>query len=395
MTQLTIGIVGGGQLARMMDEAATPLGLRVRLLAEGPQTSAALVVPDTTVGDYTDAATLAAFAADVDALTFDHEHVPTDLLAALQDAGTPVRPGPDALLYAQDKAAMRARLTELGAPCPAWRVVADEAELAAFADENGWPVIAKTSRGGYDGKGVWKVEAPADAAAPFAALQHALGPTERDTAEEAPRDDVVIVAEEFVPFTRELSVLIARRPGGQAVAYPVTETVQRDGICHETTTPAPGLDADRAAAIEALGRRIADELGVVGVLAVELMERPNGEVVVNELAMRPHNTGHWSIEGALTSQFENHLRAVADLPLGSTALRAPFAVMTNVLGGSNPDLIGTLPAVLADPDVRVHLYGKGVKPGRKVGHVTVTGADLAAARTSARTAAGLLEGDPA
>ncbi len=395
MTQLTIGIVGGGQLARMMDEAATPLGLRVRLLAEGPQTSAALVVPDTTVGDYTDAATLAAFAADVDALTFDHEHVPTDLLAALQDAGTPVRPGPDALLYAQDKAAMRARLTELGAPCPAWRVVADEAELAAVADEHGWPVIATTSRGGYAGKGVWKVEAPADAAAPFAALQHALGPTERDTAEEAPRDDVVIVAEEFVPFTRELSVLIARRPGGQAVAYPVTETVQRDGICHETTTPAPGLDADRAAAIEALGRRIADELGVVGVLAVELMERPNGEVVVNELAMRPHNTGHWSIEGAVTSQFENHLRAVADLPLGSTALRAPVAVMTNVLGGSNPDLIGTLPAVLADPDVRVHLYGKGVKPGRKVGHVTVVGADLAAARTSARAAAGLLEGDPA
>ena len=395
MTQLTIGIVGGGQLARMMDEAATPLGLRVRLLAEGPQTSAALVVPDTAVGDYTDAATLAAFAADVDAVTFDHEHVPTDLLAALQDAGTAVRPGPDALLYAQDKAAMRARLAELGAPCPAWRVVADEAELAAFADEIGWPVIAKTSRGGYDGKGVWKVDSRADAGAPFAALQHALGPTERDTADEAPRDDVAILAEEFVPFTRELSVLIARRPGGESVVYPVTETVQRDGICHETTTPAPGLDADRAAAIEALGRRIADELGVVGVLAVELMQRPSGEVVVNELAMRPHNTGHWSIEGAVTSQFENHLRAVADLPLGSTALRDEVAVMTNVLGGSNPDLIGTLPTVLADPAVRVHLYGKGVKPGRKVGHVTVTGADLDAARASARAAAAHLEGDRA
>lgn len=395
MTQLSIGIVGGGQLARMMDEAATPLGLHVRLLAEGPQTSAALVVPDTTVGDYTDASTLSRFAEQVEAITFDHEHVPTDLLAALERAGTPVRPGPDALVYAQDKAAMRARLTDLGVPCPAWRVVADEQELAAFAETIGWPVIAKTSRGGYDGKGVWKIASTSQAAAPFQALQQALGPTERDTTGEAPRADVVIVAEEFVPFTRELSVLIARRPGGETVVYPVTETVQRDGICHETTTPAPGLDADRAAAIGALARRIADELGVVGVLAVELMERPDGEVVVNELAMRPHNTGHWSIEGAVTSQFENHLRAVADLPLGSSALRAPVAVMTNVLGGSNPDLIGTLPAVLADPDVRVHLYGKSVKPGRKVGHVTVIGADVAAARTSARRAAGLLEGNRA
>ncbi len=392
MTDLTIGIVGGGQLARMMNEAATPLGLRVRLLAEAPQTAAAQVVPDTTVGDYADAATLSDFAADVTAVTFDHEHVPTGLLAELEASGTPVRPGPTALEFAQDKAAMRARLSALGVPCPAWRVVATPQELADFAAETGWPVIAKTSRGGYDGKGVWKLAGPQEAEAPFAALQHALGPTERDTAADAPAD-AVIVAEEFIPFTRELSVLVARRPGGEAVAYPVTETVQRDGICHETTTPAPGLDAARAAALEALGRRIADELGVVGVLAVELMERPDGEVVVNELAMRPHNTGHWSIEGAVTSQFENHLRAVADLPLGSAALRAPVAVMTNVLGGVNPDLVGSLNRVLADPDVRVHLYGKGVKPGRKVGHITVLGADVDAARRSARAAAAILEGE--
>ena len=392
MTDLTIGIVGGGQLARMMNEAATPLGLRVRLLAEAPQTAAAQVVPDTTVGDYADAATLSDFAADVTAVTFDHEHGPTGLLAALEASGTPVRPGPTALEFAQDKAAMRARLSALGVPCPAWRVVATPQELADFAAETGWPVIAKTSRGGYDGKGVWKLAGPQEAEAPFAALQHALGPTERDTAADAPAD-AVIVAEEFIPFTRELSVLVARRPGGEAVAYPVTETVQRDGICHETTTPAPGLDAARAAALEALGRRIADELGVVGVLAVELMERPDGEVVVNELAMRPHNTGHWSIEGAVTSQFENHLRAVADLPLGSAALRAPVAVMTNVLGGVNPDLVGSLNRVLADPDVRVHLYGKGVKPGRKVGHITVLGADVDAARRSARAAAAILEGE--
>jgi 5-(carboxyamino)imidazole ribonucleotide synthase len=392
VTDLTIGIVGGGQLARMMNEAATPLGLRVRLLAEAPQTAAAQVVPDTTVGDYADAATLSDFAADVTAVTFDHEHVPTGLLAELEASGTPVRPGPTALEFAQDKAAMRARLSALGVPCPAWRVVATPQELADFAAETGWPVIAKTSRGGYDGKGVWKLAGPQEAEAPFAALQHALGPTERDTAADAPAD-AVIVAEEFIPFTRELSVLVARRPGGEAVAYPVTETVQRDGICHETTTPAPGLDAARAAALEALGRRIADELGVVGILAVELMERPDGEIVVNELAMRPHNTGHWSIEGAVTSQFENHLRAVADLPLGSAALRAPVAVMTNVLGGANPDLVGSLNRVLSDPDVRVHLYGKGVKPGRKVGHITVLGADVDAARRSARAAAAILEGE--
>ncbi|MDO5535415.1 MAG: 5-(carboxyamino)imidazole ribonucleotide synthase [Propionibacteriaceae bacterium] len=397
VTDLTIGIVGGGQLARMMNEAATPLGLGVRLLAEAAGTSAAQVVPDAEVGDYTDPATLTAFARGVDALTFDHEHVPTDLLRALADAGVAVRPGPDALLYAQDKAAMRERLTDLGIPAPAWRVTRTPEEFIAFGEEIGWPLIAKTSRGGYDGKGVWKVDGREQAAEPFAALGQALGPTERvaDAAAsggvaEAP--EVVIVAEEFIPFTRELSVLVVRRPGGESVVYPVSESVQREGICHETTTPAPGLDAERAADIASFATRIADELGVVGVLAVELMERPGGEVVVNELAMRPHNTGHWTIEGAITSQFENHLRAVADLPLGSTALTAPVVVMSNVLGGDNPDLVGSLPTVLANPDARVHLYGKSVKPGRKVGHVTVCGTDVATMQEAARAASDHLEG---
>ena len=394
MTDLTIGIVGGGQLARMMNEAATPLGLTVRLLAEADGTSGAQVVPGAQVGDYTDEATLAAFAAGADAITFDHEHVPTDLLHRLQDAGVAVRPGPDALVYAQDKAAMRERLTALGIPAPAWRVTRTPEEFVAFGDEIGWPLIAKTSRGGYDGKGVWKVDGPDGAAEPFAALGRALGPTERvsDAAGSAQDAGVVIVAEEFVPFTREMSVLVVRRPGGESVVYPVSETVQRDGICHETTTPAPGLDPAYAAEIQAFATRIADELGVVGVLAVELMERPNGEVVVNELAMRPHNTGHWTIEGAVTSQFENHLRAVLDLPLGSTAPTAPEVVMSKVLGGSNPDLVGSLPVVLADPDVRVHLYGKSVKPGRKVGHVTVRGTDVAATQDAARAASAHLEG---
>lgn len=393
MTQ-RIGIVGGGQLARMMHAASIGLGLRISLLAEGPDTSAAQVVADVTVGDYTDPATVLAFARGCEAVTFDHEHVPTAILRELEATGVAVRPGPDALVHAQDKAVMRRRLAELDVPCPAWRVVATRDELAAFADEVGWPVIAKTSRGGYDGKGVWKVTGPGDAQAPFDALAGPLGPTERQGA--APIVDggeVVILAEEFVPFVRELSVLVVRRPGGETVAYPVSETVQRDGICHETTTPAPGLDPERAAAIDRLGRRIAQELDVVGVLAVELMERPDGQVVVNELAMRPHNTGHWSIGGAITSQFENHLRAVADLPLGDTSPRTPVVVMSNVLGGSRLDLRSGLADVLAEnPALHVELYGKDVKPGRKVGHVTAYGDDVASVQAAARSASDYLEG---
>lgn len=365
-----IGVVGGGQLARMMQPAAIGLGLRLRLLAEMAGSSAAQVIPDAVVGDYTDPETVATFARGCDVITFDHEHVPTAILHSLEDAGIAVRPGPDALVHAQDKAVMRARLGALGVPFPANEVVPDAAALIAFGDAHGWPVIAKTSRGGYDGKGVWKLAGPAEAAVPFDGL-------------EGLRADAVVIAEEFVDFTRELSVLVARRPGGQAVVYPVSETVQTDGICTATTTPAPGLRADQVRDLKAMALRIAAELGVVGVLAVELMEARDGRIVVNELAMRPHNTGHWSIDGSVTSQFENHLRAVADLPLGSTETLAPVTVMVNVLGGSLGDLVAGLDDVFShDPAVKVHLYGKDVVPGRKVGHVTAMGEDVE--QTSAR-----------
>ena len=378
MTQdRTIGIIGGGQLARRMHQAAIRLGTTVRLLAEGPDVSAAQVIADVTVGDYTDPATVQSFAGGCDVVTFDHEHVPTSILHDLEDAGVAVRPGPAALVHASDKAVMRRRLTALGIPCPAFRVCAARDELVAFGDELGWPVIAKTSRGGYDGKGVWKVESAAGAQVPFDGLA----------------DGVEIVGEEFVAFTRELSALVVRRPGGEAVAYPVSESVQRDGICHETTTPAPGLDAAHTRRIQEFALRVADELGVVGVLAVELMERPDGEAVVNELAMRPHNTGHWTIDGAVTSQFENHLRAVADLPLGDPAVRDGVVVMSNVLGGPRTDLLDALAHVCAeDPGVKVHLYGKDVRPGRKVGHVTVCGDDVAEVQRRARYASDYLEG---
>lgn len=373
-----VGIIGGGQLARMMAEAAAGLGLRLKLLAEGPAVSAAQVVHDVTVGDYTHPGTVKAFAVGCDVITFDHEHVPTDLLHELEDAGLAVRPGPDALVHAQDKVVMRDRLSSFGAPCPIYRVVRDADELRAFGAEIGWPVIAKTSRGGYDGKGVWKLDDPEQADQPF----------------QVERPRAQIIAEEFIAFRRELSALVARSPSGQAVAYPVSESVQRNGICVETTTPAPGLADDRAVAIQQLALDIASHLEVVGVLAVELMERADGAVVVNELAMRPHNTGHWSIDGAHTSQFENHLRAVVDLPLGDPAAREPVTVMANVLGGSVSDLPSALLHCFArDRRLRVQLYGKEVKPGRKVGHVTTYGRELGEVRGRARHAAGYLMGE--
>jgi len=387
-----VGIVGGGQLARMMHQAAIALGVRVRLLAEGPEVSAAQVVHDVVVGDYTDPDVLLGFARECDVITFDHEHVPVDLLRAVEEAGVAVRPGPDALVHAQDKAVMRRRMAALGAPNPVHEVVADQAALVAFGERIGWPVIAKISRGGYDGKGVWKVESPEQATEPFAALAEQATTVDGGTIS---REGVVVVAEEFVDFARELSCVVARSPQGQSVAYPVTETVQTGGICTETTTPAPGLDEEQAAELQQMALRIAAELGVVGLLAVEMMQRRDGSVVVNELAMRPHNTAHWTIDGANTSQFENHLRAVLDLPLGDPGLRAPHVVMANVLGGDEPDLTGALQHCFArDRRLRAHLYGKDVRAGRKVGHVTTYGDDLADVTTRARHAAGYLMGDP-
>lgn len=379
----SVAIAGGGQLARMMQQAAIPLGIDVRLLAEGPDVSAAQVVPRTTVGDYRDLPTLTSFVDGADALTFDHEHVPTRHLDALAEL-VAVRPGPAALVYAQDKALMRERLSALGVACPAFAICENPEDLTAFGEAQGWPVIAKTSRGGYDGKGVWKLDGPAEAGIPFTNL-----------AETSAGERVRIVAEEFIDFSRELSALVVRAPSGQVVAYPVSETRQADGICVETITPAPGLPDDAATALQQMAIRIAGELGVVGVLAVELMQARDGRIVVNELAMRPHNTGHWSIDGARTSQFENHIRAVLDLPLGSPELRDEVVVMANVLGGSEQDLTGALLHVFArDREARVHLYGKEVSPGRKVGHVTCSGTDLTDVRRRAWHAANYLMGDP-
>jgi 5-(carboxyamino)imidazole ribonucleotide synthase len=371
-------VIGGGQLARMMAQPAVALGLPLRLLAEGEGVSAAQVIPDHLVGDYRDLDTLRAVTRGCDVVTFDHEHVPTEHLHALEAAGVAVRPGPGALVHAQDKAVMRARLAELGVPCPRNAVVGSLADVEDF----GFPCVLKTTRGGYDGKGVWFVRSVADCEEAFRAAEET---------------EVRLLAEELVDFRRELSALVARSPSGQAAAYPVVASLQEDGICKEVVAPAPDLDPDLATEAQQVALRIAGALDVTGILAVELFETTDGRVLVNELAMRPHNTGHWTQDGAVTSQFENHLRAVMDLPLGSPAARARWTVMVNILGG--PDAgVGRLydgfPHALArDPHLRVHLYGKELRPGRKVGHVNAYGDDLEECLERARHAAAWFRGD--
>jgi 5-(carboxyamino)imidazole ribonucleotide synthase len=372
-----VGVVGGGQLARMMAPPAIALGITLEVLARDPQDSAALVIPGTTVGSEDDLDALRAFARRCDVLTFDHEHVPTAHLRTLVTEGVVVRPGPDALEHAQDKLVMRRRLTGLGVACPRWRAITTTDVLAAFGAEVGWPVVLKTPRGGYDGKGVRLVEQPGDADDWLAGADPAVAP---------------LLAEERVAFSRELAVLVARSPHGQAAVWPVVETVQVDGVCREVVAPAP-IHGDHALAAQQAALRIAEGLGVTGVMAVEMFDTEAG-VLVNELAMRPHNSGHWTIEGSRTSQFEQHLRAVLDLPLGDTRMTVPQVVMANVLGGDFPDMYdGYLHCLAHDPGIRIHMYGKQVRPGRKVGHVTALGSDAEDVRERAWHAAAFLRGD--
>jgi len=378
----SIGVVGGGQLARMLQQAAIGLGVPLRLLAETHDASAAQVVAGAAVGAPDDLAALRKLAAETTVLTFDHEHVPTEHLRTLVAEGVVCRPSPDALVHAQDKAVMRTRLADIGSDCPRSEVVATLTDVDDAAKRlDGYPLVLKVTRGGYDGRGVWVVESASDAEPAF------------DVAAGA---GAQVLAEELVPFVRELAAVVGRSPSGQTAVYPVVESVQRDGICHEVVAPAPGLDPGLATRAQQTALRIAGELDVTGILAVEMFETADGRVLVNELAMRPHNSGHWSIDGAVTSQFDNHLRAVLDLPLGSARARAPWTVMVNVLGGANSRPYDGYPHVLArDPDVRVHLYGKSARPGRKLGHVTAYGDDLEQVRARARHTAGWLAGEEA
>lgn len=385
MTGYTVAVIGGGQLARMMSEAASALDIRLRALVEAKDGSTGLVVPDSHVGTARDHTALQQIIQGADAVTFEHEHVDA---AFLETLSVPVRPSSSALTYAQDKLAMRRRLTELGIENPRWVEAATPQDVQAFGDQVGWPIIVKTPRGGYDGKGVRLAYSPDDVADWFSGV--GPGGLGGNTLHGN------LLVEERIPFTRELAALVARRPSGEIRAWPVVETVQEHGVCSEVYAPAPGLSpalAERATKIAGL---VAEGLDVTGVLAVELfaVEGPDGgRLVVNELAMRPHNTGHWTIEGAVTSQFEQHLRAVLDLPLGQTTAREPWSVMVNLLGSELPDPRAAYPEVMAQfPDVKVHLYGKEVRPGRKLGHVTAYGQDLEELKARARAAVALLRG---
>jgi 5-(carboxyamino)imidazole ribonucleotide synthase len=360
-----VGMVGGGQLARMTHQAAISLGQSLRVLAASPDDGAALVTADVRLGHHTDLDALRTFAKGCEVVTFDHEHVPGEHIRTLAAEGVTIYPSADALLYTQDKRAMRERLGELGVPVPRWWPVRGRQDVDG-------DVVVKAVSGGYDGRGVWL-------------------PSNVDSAPVG--TGIELIAEERVPLRRELAAMVARSPFGQVAAYPVAETVQRDGICVEVLAPAPDLPEERAVAAQQLAIRLATELGVVGLLAVELFEVEGGDLLVNELAMRPHNSGHWTIEGARTSQFEQHLRAVLDYPMGDTGLTAPAVVMANVLGGhpSGQSIDERLHHLFAeDPGVKVHLYGKQVRPGRKIGHVTALGDDMDQVRARAVRAARML-----
>lgn len=354
----------------MCCEAAIPLGLTLAVLARGPDDAAALVTPLVEVGAPDDARRVAAFAGRCDVLTFDHELVPAELVAALAPDGPPVYPPASALAVAQDKILMRQTMDKLGLPVPAWQPVDRPQDISRFGAAHGWPLVVKRAHGGYDGRGVALV--PRSGSQPDLPGQ--------------------LLVEECVAIRRELAVQVARRPSGDCVAWPVVETVQRDGICVEVLAPAPDLPMETAARALDIAEAIARGLDVVGMLAVELFDTDAG-LLVNEIAVRPHNSGHWTIDGSVTSQFSQHLRAVLDWPLGDTSPIAEWTVMANVLGGPATRPEQSLPRVLAaDPGVRVHLYGKDPRPGRKIGHVSVCGNDLATLRRRAAAAAAMLAG---
>lgn len=354
-----VGVIGAGQLARMMQPAAIALGIGIKVFAESNDSSAHQAV--TKVGDINDFAQLLEFAKTVDVITFDHEHVPTAILEQLEAAGVSVRPGPTALRHAQNKLTMRRKLAELGLPQPIWQAAKTESDIANFLQNHGPKIVVKTPIGGYDGKGVRVVSAIADV---------------RDWLQNISQFGGELLLEEKVDFVTELAQLSARSPSGEFNAWPLVETHQQAGVCAEVIAPAPESALHPQAL--SIAKQISDGLGVVGVMAVELFRARNGEILVNELAMRPHNSGHFSIDASITSQFEQHLRAILDLPLGATSGTSNFAVMINLLGvDSENDFVQHYPKAMERfPQVKFHMYEKAPRPGRKMGHLTLQGNDL-------------------
>ena len=344
----TVGVIGAGQLARMSIAPATALGVDLLLLAANSQDSGAQIT-NHIVGDYKDLETVRAFARKCDVVTFEHELIPLSIVKALEADGVVVRPSSSAFVYSQDKAAMREKLSSF--PSPLWQVITFSHQVQEF------PVIAKSISGGYDGRGVWKVS---DAQELTLLLQQ----------------NSKLLIEELIDFDYEIAVMVARSPHGQATSWAPTQTIQEDGICTMTISPAPHLSVALSEKAQKLALEVAAVVGVVGVMAVEFFVKGE-ELFINELAMRPHNSGHWTIDGSLTCQFEQHLRAVLDLPLGDPSMTAPLAVMGNVLGGDKPDMYRPYLHLMArTPALKFHHYKKEVRPGRKIGHVTMVGENL-------------------
>jgi len=344
----TVGIIGAGQLARMSVAPATELGINLLLFAQDKNDSAAQIAPHV-VGDFRDLAQLLEFSKKCDLITFEHELVPLSVIKGLEAAGVKVFPTSESFQYSQDKAAMRNKLSAY--PSPKWRVLTDISQAFEF------PFIAKQISGGYDGRGVWKVENKVQ-------LQTLL------------TDNPQLLMEELIEFDSEIAVMVARSAHGQATSWAPTQTVQSDGICTLTISPAPVISSTVAEQAQHLALSIADEISLIGVMAVEMFVSGD-QLYINELAMRPHNSGHWTIEGSRTSQFEQHLRAILDLPLGDPTMTAPFAVMGNILGGEKTDMYRPYLHLMArNPELKFHQYKKEVRKGRKIGHVTVIGENL-------------------
>jgi 5-(carboxyamino)imidazole ribonucleotide synthase len=367
-----VAMAGAGQLAQMTQQAAISLGVELRILAGKPTESAVLAGATALVGEDTPE-NLRELAAGAAVLTFDHEGFDPEVLAGLEAEGVQMAPSPGAVLFAQDKQYAREKLSPLGFPLPPFATVGSVEEVDAFAAEHGWPVVAKTPRGGYDGGGVFVLD---DREAAVDLVAKVPG---------------TLILEPLLAIRREFAVLAARSTAGEIAIYPVVETVQKDAICHETLVPAALPDEVRAEATE-IARRLVVEIDATGIVAVEFFLTDDG-VLINELALRPHNSGHWTIEGSVTSQFEQHLRAVLGWPLGSTELRAPAVALANILGPEGGvDPLARAADLLADPAARLHLYNKGYRPGRKLGHLTVLAADIETAREKAQGALAQLNG---
>ena len=359
-----VGIIGAGQLGRMSAAPAAALGIDLLLLAQSAKDSGAQIA-DFEVGDYRDLAQVREFAKKCDLVTFEHELIPISVIRSLESEGIKFYPTSESFIYSQDKAAMREKLANYLAP--KWQVVTNAAEILEY------PVIAKSISGGYDGRGVWKVNSEIELATIL-------------------QENSKLLVEELVDFDFEISVMVARSPHGQAATWAPTQTVQSDGICTMTIAPAPNLTESLGQPAQLMALSIAAEIKLVGVMAVEMFVKGD-QLFINELAMRPHNSGHWTIDGSVTSQFEQHLRAILDLPLGDTSMTSKYAVMGNVLGGDKQDMYRPYLHLLArSPKLKIHQYRKEVKPGRKIGHVTLLGENLVELTTEVQHAIDYMSG---